>query len=70
MIVDDYVLTYKHKIEDKRKLHLLLKTEVKINNKTETLENAIRNYIKSCLNFLENEENESIFCIQDYEFKI
>jgi hypothetical protein len=69
MIVDDFVLTYKYKIEQKHHLHLFLKTEVKINGKNETIENSIKTFIRICLNYLESNEHVTIPVIENYEFK-
>jgi hypothetical protein len=67
-IVDDYILTKKiDKIENKQELQKILNTKLKINNRHEYFENAIKVYVKQCLNFLDKNVTY-IYQIEGYEF--
>jgi hypothetical protein len=68
IIVDDYYLKYKYTIKQKKELQNIFNIDIKINNCNEKLENAIKIFVKQCLNFLnEGDKNQKIPFIEKYE---
>jgi hypothetical protein len=67
-IVDDYVITYKDKIEDKENLLKFFNTKVNIDGNDQFIENACKIFMLKVLEFLENNDTDTLLNYKSYEF--